>query len=88
MKIEKQELKSLLQENVVTVSFNKKDGTLRTMLCTLDASHLPVVVKQESDETKVTKKQSDESIAVWDLEKKAWRSFRLDSIVSYATVAF
>jgi hypothetical protein len=87
MQIEKTQLKNILQESVLTVCFNKKDGTLRTMLCTLLPEHLPIVDKQEGDEVKVTKKQSEESIAVWDLEKKAWRSFRLDSIVSYSTTS-
>jgi len=85
MKIEKAELKQLLSESVLTVSFNKKDGTLRTMLCTLMPEHLPIVEKKEESEAKEPKKQSEESIAVWDLEKNAWRAFRLDSIVSYST---
>jgi hypothetical protein len=85
MEIEKQQLKKLLSENTLSVLFTKKDGTQRAMLCTLIADHLPVVEKKEED-TKVEKKQSEESIAVWDLEKKAWRSFRLDSIVSYSII--
>jgi hypothetical protein len=84
MQIEKPHLKKLLQESILSVLFTKKDGTKRAMLCTLLLDHLPVVDKQEGDEVKPVKKQSEESIAVWDLEAKAWRSFRLDSIVSYA----
>ena len=86
MKIEKAHLKKLLTESPMTVCFNKKDGTFRTMICTLMAEHLPVVDKQEGDEVKEPKKQSEDSIAVWDLEKNAWRAFRLDSIVSYSTL--
>ncbi|NDD52445.1 DUF2693 domain-containing protein [bacterium] len=84
MNIEKVQLKKLLSENTLTVCFNKKDGTQRTMLCTLMPEHLPVVDRQEGDEVKEPKKQSDGSLPVWDLEKKAWRAFRLDSIVSYS----
>jgi len=84
MTIEKTQLKKLLSENTLTVTFNKKDGTQRTMLCTLMPGHLPVVEKREGDEVKEPKKQSEESLPVWDLEKKAWRAFRLDSIVSYS----
>jgi hypothetical protein len=76
-------LKRLLHEKVVTVLFTKKDGTEREMLCTLLPEHLPVVDKKEGDEVKPLKKQSEESIAVWDLEAKAWRSFRVDSVRSY-----
>jgi hypothetical protein len=80
----KADLKKLLQEKVLTVHFTKKDGTKREMRCTLLPEHLPVVDKREGDEVKNSKKQSEESIAVWDLEKKSWRSFRIDSIVSYS----
>ena len=82
---DKEHLKKLLHENTLTVCFTKKDGTVRTMLCTLNPSLLPVIEKKEGDEVKKEKKQNDESIAVWDLEKTAWRSFRHDSIVSYST---
>jgi WYL_2, Sm-like SH3 beta-barrel fold len=77
------DLKKILLENVVDVTFTKKDGTLRTMQCTLMSQYLPVIEKQEDNEAK-TKKQSEESIAVWDLDKKAWRSFRIDSIISHS----
>jgi hypothetical protein len=82
---DKDHLKKLLHENTLTVCFTKKDGTERTMLCTLNPSLLPVIEKKEEGEVKKEKKQNDESIAVWDLEKAAWRSFRLDSVVSYST---
>ena len=82
----KDELKTLLFENNISVLFTKKDGTKRALLCTLQPNALPVADKQEGDEVKTQKKQSDESIAVWDLEKNAWRSFRLDSIISYSII--
>lgn len=85
MKIDNTDLKKLLHENVLSVQFTKKDGTNRTMLCTLMPEYLPVVDKQEDNEVKSTKKQLEESVAVWDLEKKAWRSFRFDSVVTYST---
>jgi len=78
------DLKKLLLENVLSVVFTKKDGTERTMLCTLKAEHLPVVEKHEDEDATKDKKQSETNIAVWDLEKKAWRSFRIDSLVSHS----
>ena len=79
----KADLKKLLHEHTLNVIFTKKDGTERAMHCTLLPEHLPAIDKQEGDEVKPLKKQSEESIAVWDIDKKAWRSFRIDSIVSY-----
>jgi hypothetical protein len=79
----KADLKKLLHENTLSVLFTKKDGTQRAMLCTLKADLLPVVDRQEGDEVKKERKESEESIRVWDLEKQDWRSFRIDSIISY-----
>lgn len=80
---EKENIKARLHESALTVVFNKKDGTQRTMLCTLKPELLPALEKKEDSTDKKEKKQSEESIAVWDLEKKAWRSFRFDSIISF-----
>jgi hypothetical protein len=60
----------------VTVTFEKKDGTERVMNCTLQVSIVPQV------NTESTRKENDDVVAVWDLEKDAWRSFRVDSIKS------
>ena len=38
--------------------------------------------QKQSEETKAAKKQNDDVLAVWDLEKKAFRSFKLDSLIS------
>ena len=80
--ISKSTLKKLLQEKVLTVQFKKKDESLRKMVCTLNEEYLPEVEPKEN-EAKKTKAESTDSIAVWDLEKQAWRSFRLDSIIDY-----
>ena len=69
-------LKGLLRERNVTVTFTKKDGTDRKMECTLQES---VVIPHEKT-TDREKAASTETLAVWDVEKSAWRSFRLDSI--------
>lgn len=75
---EKDWLINLLRDSVVTVTFVKKDGTERDMRCTLRKDKLPIF--QESTEEKKTRKKSEEAVAVYDLEKEAWRSFRWDSI--------
>lgn len=74
--------KKLLKNTVVTVNFKKKDDTLRKMICTLNEEYLPEL---EERENKKIKSESNDAITVWDIEKRAWRSFRLDSIVDYET---
>lgn len=85
MPITKDELKKLLKDTVVTVNFKKKDNTKRKMICTLNEEYLPEVQEIDSDTPKRTKTESPEAIAVWDLEKQSWRSFRIDSIIDFQT---
>jgi WYL_2, Sm-like SH3 beta-barrel fold len=68
---------SVLKENIVTVTFTKKDGSERVMRCTLNPELLP---KVEIKENKVERKRSDTSIAVYDLEAAGWRSFITRSV--------
>ena len=75
-------LKGVLQTNPVSVTFTKKDGTDRVMKCTLEPTTLepttlpPVEIK----ENKVERKKSENSIAVYDLDVKGWRSFTFKSV--------
>ena len=71
-------LKSLLAESVVSLTFTKKDGSERKMLATLSESEIPSSVK--SSESAGTRKYSVEAQPVYDVEAKAWRSFRWDSL--------
>ena len=74
----KEEVKAGLHSAIATVTFEKSDGTIRVMRCTLMAEHLPIVEEGH----KSTRKDNDEVLAVWDLENGGWRSFRIDSIKS------
>jgi hypothetical protein len=69
-------LRGLLRDEKVTIVFTKKDGTERKMVCTLAESKIP----SEKSPKNTGKTQSDEAIAVFDLEKQDWRSFRWDSV--------
>jgi len=73
-----------LHSGIITVVFTKVDGTERTMKCTLNREYLPEQTDIQEHETK-SKTKPDTSIAVWDVEKEAWRSFRWDSIKGYQT---
>lgn len=78
-------LVSHLKLGPMTIKFLKVDGTERTMNCTLNkemlAKILPVKDKiAEGTKGKKDKVRNDEVISVFDLDKKDWRSFRLDSI--------
>jgi hypothetical protein len=69
-------LKQLLNSGVVKVTFTKKDGTIREMKCTTQSELVGI-------STYSLAPSSSELIVVWDLEKDAWRSFKLDSVITY-----
>jgi hypothetical protein len=79
--ITKEELVKLLKEKVVTVKFKKKDDSIRKMVCTLSEEYLPQPEEVVEGSEKRTKKENPNTLPVWDLEKLAWRSFRVDSVV-------
>lgn len=86
--IEKYELKQVLQDNVMSVIFTKVDGTERTMNCTLIPEYVPqkpVVEGQQLLTESLPRAESPDTLAVWDVDAKGWRSFRLDSIKAVKT---
>lgn len=79
-----EELRKLLKEDIVTVTFTKKNGDKRVMLCTLLPSYLPGGDSGGSS----TSVPSDTIVTVWDIEQNAWRSFKFDTITSIETEYF
>jgi hypothetical protein len=75
-KKEKNWLLNILRENDVTVKFTKKDGSDRTMICTLKEEKIP----NEKLPKTAEKQKNEEVLPVFDLESQGWRSFRWDSI--------
>lgn len=69
-------LKSLLKSQEVTIFFKKVDGTEREMLCTLSESQIPAEKLPKNS----GKAKSEDALAVFDVEKQDWRSFRWDSV--------
>jgi hypothetical protein len=89
-------VRGLLQQQSITVTFNKADGTDRDMKCTLNWELIPekppmAVISHSASivgrvdglvtETKKPRKEPDPAVVkVYDLEAKAWRSFRMDRL--------
>ena len=80
-------LKSHLNYGPVTVTFTKKDGTERIMLCTTNEDLIPKVIHESNTNNPVdfpkekpARKINEDVLPVYDLEAKAWKSFRWDSI--------
>lgn len=88
LKIFKRWLKSHLAYGPVTVIFTKKDGTERVMECTTNKDIIPdnpVHITNTDNpidfpKPKKERKVNEDVMNVYDLEAKAWKSFRWDSI--------
>lgn len=83
--VDKYALKEQLENGVVTVVFEKADGTERTMRCTLSDLYVPQVEPQMLSEydgnvAKPARVLNDSVQRVWDIDSNGWRSFRLDSV--------
>jgi hypothetical protein len=79
------DFKKKLHETDLTVVFTKKDGSLRTMICTLAESKIPEEKRPKHIEPKEGEKPrvlSNDVARVFDIEKSEWRSFRWDAIIN------
>jgi hypothetical protein len=73
----------IMKDEVVELTFIKKDGTERVMYCTLKEDLLPVTeAKEETKERKV----NEDVLAVYDVDAEGWRSFRWDSLTQIKLV--
>jgi hypothetical protein len=90
---EKEEKKKFSREEIaghfssakkVKVVFEKKDGTIRTMLCTRDPETIPEEFRpQDKDETdRPGRPTPDHLFAAFDTEANGWRSITVDKIIS------
>jgi hypothetical protein len=68
---------NMLTTDIVNIKFKKADGSERLMKCTL----LEGWVKEYEKKSEKTRKVSEDTLSVWDVEKDGWRSFRYDSII-------
>ena len=67
----------VLKMHVVNLQFTKKDGSLRIMNCTKDLSRIPAEMHPKD----TGRKESAESIPVFDLDLQQWRSFAAKNVL-------
>ena len=79
MTVNREDLTEFLHNEIIEVMFEKKDGTDRKMMCTLQSN----IINQDYesyDDTKPPKIINKEVMRVFDTEAKSWRSFLLANI--------
>lgn len=75
--IDKKFIVDALREDVIVVTFTKVNGDKRVMKCTLHEDYLPQV---DGTTQKSGRPENPNVVSAWDIEKKDWRSFKIDSI--------
>ena len=78
----KEDLKHLLDHNVITVDFTKLNGDKRVMTCTLREDIKPPATKKDTISQTAVRDVSDAVICVWDINAQGWRSFRYERVNS------
>lgn len=65
-----------LQQRVVTITFDKLDGTERVMNATLQEDVIPEVTGES--------RATDSNLVVFDVDKQGWRTIVVDRIKAVA----
>lgn len=76
------EMLDALRQGICLVEFEKKDGTIREMRCTLNQFLIP---KAQMPEKGVAYAES--TIRVYEPVNEGWRSFRVDSVKKFERIA-
>lgn len=76
------DLKTLLNEGLVTFTFKKLNGETRSATGTRILNSAVALGLTEDDKPKGIRKEVPGVIAFWDIDKGAWRSVRESSIIS------
>jgi hypothetical protein len=70
-----------LKNHECTVTFTKVNGEIRVMPCTLKEDIIPKPPVDVASKSVVKHHENQNVVSVWCLDKKEWRSFRVDNVV-------
>lgn len=76
------EIVEKLRTGVYSVTFTKVNGEQRTMPCTLMESFLPPARAEDPITQKKVRDINEKVIAAWCVDKKEFRSFRVENVTN------
>ena len=79
-KINREFIVDTLNHCMCTVTFEKLDGSERTMKCTRNPSFIPAEFKPKG--AKIIK-ENLEVVSAYDIDSKGWRSFTVENITHF-----
>ena len=77
---DKYSLKEQLQNGIITVVFEKADGSIRSLQCTLNSEFMPAQLLTEQQDAARIRNENADLLAVWDVENNGWRSFNVSKV--------
>jgi len=84
IEMQRNEMIEHLRQGECRVIFKKASGEERDMICTLQEDVIPPASKTDPLSQKKVRSVNEEVVPVWDVNKQAWRSFRVDSVISFS----
>lgn len=82
----RQEILNKLKQGIWSVTFTKVNGEIRTMPCTLKEELLPPARKEDPASQKKIRALNEAVIVAYCMDKREWRSFRVDNVTSIKDV--
>lgn len=84
--ITKEELLEKLKNESANITFEKVDGSIRTMLCTKMLSKIPIEHQPKAEKPAKLDENGNiietDLITVYDLENSGWRSFNFTKLTT------
>jgi len=80
----REEMITELQQRECRVIFTKINGEERNMVCTLQEDVLPPAKKDDPLTQKKVRAVNEQTIVAWDVNKSAFRSFRVENVISFS----
>ena len=70
-----------LKNHECTVTFTKVNGETRVMPCTLKEGVIPTPPAEVASKSTIKRHENQNVVSVWCIDKKEWRSFRVDNVL-------
>ena len=78
-------LRVLMRTNIVQFSYFKTDGSIRQARGTLCPSLIPEDKRPKTESPKKKRKEHYETFPYYDLDREAWRSFKITEFIGIGT---
>tara|TARA_B110000495_G_scaffold16284_1_gene11622 strand:- start:16 stop:288 length:273 start_codon:yes stop_codon:yes gene_type:complete len=83
---DRSEMMQTLQNGLSEVTFNKINGDVRVMTCTLDDTIIPADFLPKTSAMLDAVEVPQTIIKTYDVNAEGWRSFRVENVTNFKTI--